>query len=73
MLTTKHLWDGQMKSTHLHNHASLISLVRPTSFQLPEIRFLTPDEDQQFTDLAEEIAEKCSGVVDAGAFHESFE
>ena len=29
--------------------------------KLPEIRFLTPEENQQLTDLAEEIAEKMRG------------
>jgi hypothetical protein len=29
--------------------------------KLPEIRFLTPEENQQLTDLAEDIAEKMLG------------
>jgi hypothetical protein len=29
--------------------------------KLPEIRFLTPEEDQQLTDLAEDIAQKMLG------------
>jgi len=29
--------------------------------KLPETRFLTPEEDQQLTDLAEDIAEKMLG------------
>jgi hypothetical protein len=30
--------------------------------KLPETRFLTPEEDQQLTDLAEDIAEKILGL-----------
>ena len=30
--------------------------------KLPETRFLTPEEDQQLTDLAEGIAEKILGL-----------
>jgi hypothetical protein len=29
--------------------------------KLPEIRFLTPEEDQQLTDLGETSLKKCSG------------
>ena len=29
--------------------------------KLPEIRFLTPEEDQHLTDLAEDVAEKMLG------------
>ena len=29
--------------------------------KLPEIRFLKPEEDQQLTDLAEDVAEKMLG------------
>ena len=29
--------------------------------KLPEIRFLTPEEDQQLTDLAEDIAQQMLG------------
>ena len=30
--------------------------------KLPEIRFLTPEEDQQLTDLAEDIAQQMLGL-----------
>ena len=53
-------WDTQIKSTRPHTHMHF-KMSSSDKLKLPETRFLTPEEDQQLTDLAEDIAEKMLG------------
>jgi len=50
-----------MKSTHLHTHMIHSKMSSSDKLKPPEIRFLTPEEQQQLIGLAEETIEKILG------------
>jgi len=59
--SARRLWDGRLKSTHLQNHASLYDEFARQAQTPPRSDFSLLQENQQLTDLAEEVARKMLG------------